>query len=126
MYTFPPHGERKRTTYLQLEISVFLRETNTSTIFTCTSLLFFFLSSFVLDLKKGTFLMKGFHCNKKKKGREENKEFCSFKVKLWTATAFCNRATTRGTYAPPVCSQSPIPQPVTLLTGTAGHLFTSS
>lgn len=42
MYMFLLMEKGKGTTYLQLEISVFLRETNTSTIFTCTSLNSFF------------------------------------------------------------------------------------
>lgn len=46
MYRFPPHGERKKNIFTA-EISVFLRETNTSTIFTRT-LYFFSFHLFVL------------------------------------------------------------------------------
>lgn len=49
MYMFPPHGERKRNDVFTAEVSVFLRETNTSTIFTGT---FFFLSSFYPVVKR--------------------------------------------------------------------------
>lgn len=48
MYTFPPHGERKKNNIFTAEISVFLRETNTSTIFTRTFCYFFSFHLFVL------------------------------------------------------------------------------
>lgn len=70
MYTFPPHGERKKNNIFTAEISVFLRETNTSTIFTRT-FCYFFPFIFLSCIKKGQFVMKGFHYNinndKKKK-----------------------------------------------------------
>lgn len=73
MYTFPPHGERKKNNIFTAEISVFLRETNTSTIFTRT-FCYFFPFIFLSCIKKGQFVMKGFHYNinndKKKKKKK--------------------------------------------------------
>lgn len=76
----------KGTSYLQLRISVFLRETNTSTIFT---LEFFFVFIIFCYSKEGWFVLKGFRCNKKKyltlfpvwEGRRKYK--CS-EWNLWT------------------------------------------
>lgn len=66
MYMFPPHGERKKNNVFTAEISVFLRETNTSTIFTRT-FCYFFPFIFLSCIKKGQFVMKGFHYIDKKK-----------------------------------------------------------
>lgn len=90
--------------YSELGISVFLRETNTSTIFTCTSLFCFSFFSFLPFIfsscsKRGSrFVLKGFfHYHKKylthfsclggNKKTGKTRVFCEFKVKLWTATA---------------------------------------
>lgn len=66
MYMFPPHGERKKNNVFTAEISVFLRETNTSTIFTRT-FCYFFPFIFLSCIKKGQFVMKGFHYIDRKK-----------------------------------------------------------
>lgn len=63
MYRFPPHGERKKNNIFTAEISVFLRETNTSTIFTRT-LDFFFPFILLSCIKKGSVCNeKAFHYN---------------------------------------------------------------
>lgn len=69
MYMFPPHGERKKKNIFTAEISVFLRETNTSTIFTRT--FYFFPFIFLSYIKRGQFAMKGFHYNIDKKKKEK-------------------------------------------------------
>lgn len=108
MYMFPPHGERKRNDIFTAWISVFLRETNTSTIFTWTSLNFFFPFIFLFCSKEGWFVLKGFHCNKKYLTRvpvSEGNKIKSFsakfkiKVQLWTAIAIWKqRHNTRAMY----------------------------
>lgn len=100
MYMFPPHGERKKNNIFTAEISVFLRETNTSTIFTRT-FCYFFPFIFLSCIKKGQFVMKSFHYNinddKKKRKNisytififvRENKtsQRLEMNFKLWTAT----------------------------------------
>lgn len=77
---FPPHGERKKNNIFTAEISVFLRETNTSTIFTRT-FCYFFPFIFLSCIKKGQFVMKSFHYNinddkKKKKHILHNFHLC--------------------------------------------------
>lgn len=94
MYMFPPHGERKKNNVFTAEISVFLRETNTSTIFTRT--FYFFPFIFLSCIKKGQFVMKGFHYIDRKKKKHlthfflvrENKttQRLEMNFKLWTAT----------------------------------------
>lgn len=60
--SFSLREEKERHIY-SLKSVCFYEKQNTSTIFTCTSLIFFpFI--FLSGSKEGWFVLKGFHCNK--------------------------------------------------------------
>lgn len=107
----------KRTTYLQLK-SVCFYEKQTPLQYLHVLSAIFFLFIFLSCIKKGQFVVKGFHYNIDKNKRKEKTYLTHFPSlwettndpevgnELWTATVEWNRDDTRGIKRQTACSQS--------------------